>query len=147
VLSGEPTAGPHEQPVRLRPATEADLPLIARLLEEGFGWRVADDLVDRLDSPRERTVIVEQGDSAVGTIRLRRDARGGAIHGFVIEASMRGRGIGRAALRHACEQLRADGAGRIGLEVDSTNDHALGLYTSVGFTPIITEDYFSLPIS
>jgi ribosomal protein S18 acetylase RimI-like enzyme len=146
VLFGEPTRGPREQPVRLRPATAADVPLIARLLEQGFGWRVADDLIDRLDSPRERTMIVEQGDSAVGTIRLNRDASGGAIHGFVIEASLRGRGIGRAALRHACEQLRAAGAQRIGLEVDVENDHALGLYTAVGFTPVITEDYYALPL-
>jgi ribosomal protein S18 acetylase RimI-like enzyme len=64
----------------------------------------------------------------------------------VIEASLRGRGIGRAGLRHACEQLRAAGAQRIGLEVDVENDHALGLYTAVGFTPVITEDYYALPL-
>ncbi|HET6866470.1 MAG TPA: GNAT family N-acetyltransferase [Solirubrobacteraceae bacterium] len=147
VLSGSPTAGAHEQPVSLRPATAADLPLIARLLEVGFGWRPPDDLADRLDSPRERTAIVELDGSAVGTIRLSSDVRGGAIYGFVIEPPLRGRGIGRAALRHACEQLREEGAQRIGLEVDVENDHALGLYTSVGFTPVITEDYFSLPIN
>jgi ribosomal protein S18 acetylase RimI-like enzyme len=31
------------------------------------------------------------------------------------------------------------------LEVDVDNDRALTLYTSVGFTPITTEDYFALP--
>jgi ribosomal protein S18 acetylase RimI-like enzyme len=58
-----------------------------------------------------------------------------------------GRGIGRAALRQACEQLRADGARRIGLDVDVANDRALGLYTSIGSTPVTTEDYFALPLS
>lgn len=147
VLTGAPTSGPQGQPVRLRPATEADLPLIGHLLEQGFGWRPPDDLGERLDSPRERTAIIELDGSAVGTIRLRRDETGGAIYGFVIEASLRGRGIGRAGLRQACEQLRAEGVSRIGLEVDVENDHALGLYTSVGFTPVITEDYFALPIN
>ena len=147
VLSGEPTSGAREQPVVLRSATPADAPLIRRLLELGFGWRAADDLAERLDSPRERTAVVELHGSAVGTIRLRRDERGGTIYGFVVEPSLRGRGIGRAALRQACEQLRAEGAQRIGLEVDVDNDHALGLYTSVGFTPVITEDYYALPIS
>jgi ribosomal protein S18 acetylase RimI-like enzyme len=147
VLSGEPTSGAHEQAVSLRRATAADLPLIARLLELGFGWRAPDDLAARLDSSRERTAIVELDGSAVGTIRLERDVRAGAIYGFVIEPSLRGRGIGRAALRQACEQLRAEGAQRIGLEVDVHNDHALGLYTSVGFTPVITEDYYALLIS
>jgi ribosomal protein S18 acetylase RimI-like enzyme len=27
------------------------------------------------------------------------------------------------------------------------NDRALGLYTSIGFTPVTTEDYFALPLS
>lgn len=147
VLSGKPTSGPHEQPVSLRPATPADLPLITRLLEVGFGRRAPRDLADRLNSPRERTAMVELDGLAVGTLRLRRDVTGAAIHGFVIDAPLRGRGIGRAALRHACEQLRAEGAQRIGLEVDIGNDRALGLYTSVGFTPIITEDYYALPVN
>jgi ribosomal protein S18 acetylase RimI-like enzyme len=34
----------------------------------------------------------------------------------------------------------------LGLEVDVDNDRALGQYTSVGFTPVITEDYFALPL-
>ena len=147
VLSGKPTSGPHEQPVSLRPATPADLPLITRLLEVGFGRRAPRDLADRLNSPRERTAMVELDGLAVGTLRLRRDVTGAAIHGFVIDAPLRGRGIGRAALRHACERLRAEGAPRIGLEVDIGNDRALGLYTSVGFTPIITEDYYALPVN
>ena len=147
VLSGKPTSGPHEQPVSLRPATPADLPLITRLLEVGFGRRPPRDLADRLNSPRERTAMVELDGLAVGTLRLRRDVTGAAIHGFVIDAPLRGRGIGRAALRHACERLRAEGAQRIGLEVDIGNDRALGLYTSVGFTPIITEDYYALPVN
>jgi hypothetical protein len=29
--------------------------------------------------------------------------------------------------------------------LDVDNDRALTLYTSVGFTPTITEDYFALP--
>jgi ribosomal protein S18 acetylase RimI-like enzyme len=146
VLSAMPTSGSDEQPVTLRPATAADRSLIARLLELGFGLRASGDLAERLDSPRERTVIVELDGSAVGTLRLARDVAGAAIYGFVIEPSLRGRGIGRAALRQACEQLRAEGAPRIGLEVDVENDRALGLYTSVGFTPVITEDYFALPL-
>jgi ribosomal protein S18 acetylase RimI-like enzyme len=99
-----------------------------------------------LDFPREPTAIVELGGSAVGTLRLSRDGSDARIYGFVIHPSWQGRGIGRAALRHACDELRADGAHRIGLEVDVENDRALTLYTSVGFTPTITEDYFALPL-
>ncbi|MGZ6637938.1 MAG: GNAT family N-acetyltransferase [Solirubrobacteraceae bacterium] len=91
-------------------------------------------------------MIVELSGSPVGTLRLRRDGNDARIYGFVIDPAVQGRGIGRAALRHACQQLRADGARRIGLEVD-VESRALALYTPVGFTPVITEDYFALPLS
>ena len=146
VLSGDPSAGPGQPVLDLRPATQADLPLVARLLEAGFGMPAPDGLADRLVSPHDRTVIVELSGSPVGTLRLRRDGNDARIYGFVIDPALQGRGFGRAALRQACQQLRADGASQIGLEVDVENDRALGLYTSVGFAPIITEDYFALPL-
>jgi ribosomal protein S18 acetylase RimI-like enzyme len=34
----------------------------------------------------------------------------------------------------------------IGLEVAVENDHALGLYTSAGFTPVTTENYYALSL-
>ena len=147
VLSGEPTSGPHTPALNLRPATAADVPLVSRLLELGFGEPAPDGLGERLDSPSERTAIVELRGTAVGTLRLTRDGNDASIYGFAIDPSWQGRGLGRTALRQACEQLRADGARRIGLEVDVANDRALGLYTSIGFTPIATEDYFALPFS
>ena len=77
---------------------------------------------------------------------LERDDEPASIFGFVIEPSLQGRGISRTALRQACDQARADGARRISLDVDVANDRALGLYTSIGFTPVTTEDYFALPL-
>jgi ribosomal protein S18 acetylase RimI-like enzyme len=147
VLSGDPTGSPPNPAISLRRATVADLPVISRLLELGFGGPAPDDLAGRLDSPHEQTVIVELSGSAVGTLRFRQDGDGARIYAFVIDPARQGRGIGRAALRRACEQLRADGTQRIGLEVDLENDRALTLYTSVGFTPVITEDYYALPLS
>jgi ribosomal protein S18 acetylase RimI-like enzyme len=145
VLSGDPAGGPRGTALSLRPATVADLPLIARLLEAGFGVPAPDGLADRLDSPCERTVLVELRGSPVGTLRLTRDGDAAGIYGFVIDPSWQRRGVGRAALRRACEQLRADGARRIGLEVDVQNDRALALYTSVGFTSVAIEDYYTMP--
>ena len=146
VLSGEPNRALQEQPITLRQATIADLRLVSRLLERGFGELPHAGLAERLDSPNERTAIVELSGSAVGTLRVNWDGGDARIYGFVIDPSCQGRGLGRAALRQACDQLRAEGADRIGLEVDVENDRALTLYTSVGFTPVITEDYFALPL-
>jgi ribosomal protein S18 acetylase RimI-like enzyme len=143
VLFGQPSSGPHKPEIHLRPATGPDVPLVVSLLEHGFGWSGPDDLGDRL----QRTALVELCGAVVGTLFLERDNEEEAsIFGFVIDPSLHGRGIGRAALRQACEQLRADGARRISLDVDVANDHALGLYTSIGFTPVTTEDYFALPL-
>jgi ribosomal protein S18 acetylase RimI-like enzyme len=100
-----------------------------------------------LDSPTGRTAVIERSGAAVGTLFLGRDGEDASIYGFAVNPALQGRGIGRAALRQACEQLRADGARRISLEVDVENDRALGLYTSVGFEPIATEDYYALPLN
>jgi ribosomal protein S18 acetylase RimI-like enzyme len=143
VLSGQPKAGPREPEISLRPATGPDVPLVVSLLEQGFGWSGPDDLGDRL----KRTALVELRGAVVGTLFLERDDdEEASIFGFVIDPSLQGRGIGRAALRQACEQLHADGARRISLDVDVANDRALGLYTSIGFTPVTTEDYYALPL-
>lgn len=147
VLSGDPPSGPHDPALSLRPATAADLPFVSGLLEVAFGEPAPDDLAGRLDSPHERTVLVEVKGAAVGTLHVTRDLDDAGIYGFAVDPRWQGRGIGRDALRRACEQLRAVGARRIGLEVAVENDRALGLYTSVGFKPVITEDYFALPLN
>jgi ribosomal protein S18 acetylase RimI-like enzyme len=146
VLAGPPTGSVGDPAITLRPAVATDLPLISRLLEQGFGIPAPDDLADGLNAPGDRTEIVELAGAPVGTLRLRHDGSDGRIYGFVVDARCQGRGIGRAALRGACEQLRAAGASQVGLEVDMANDRALTLYTSVGFAPVSTEDYYALPV-
>jgi ribosomal protein S18 acetylase RimI-like enzyme len=45
-----------------------------------------------------------------------------------------------------CRRLRDEGVRRVGLEVAVENDHALGLYTSLGFIQVTTEDYYALSL-
>lgn len=146
-LSGAPTDGPRDPTLTLRRASSADLPFVSRLFEAGFGSPAPDDLVGQLDSTRKRTLVIELRGAAVGTLSVTRDGPDAGVYGFVVDPPRQGRGIGRDALRRACMELRADGARWIRLEVAVENDRALGLYTSVGFEPITTEDYFSLPMS
>ena len=49
-------------------------------------------------------------------------------------------------LRRVCRGLRADGATEVALEVEVENVRALGLYTSLGFRRVATEEYFTLPL-
>jgi ribosomal protein S18 acetylase RimI-like enzyme len=145
VLSGPPTDGPRDPALSLRRASKADLPLVSRLLQAGFGGPAPDDLTDRLDSPRAQILVIEFDGLSVGTMTVTRDGVDGGVYGFVVDPRWQGRGIGRDALRRACEQLRTDGASQIRLEVAVENDRALAIYTGAGFEPVITEDYFALP--
>lgn len=147
LLSGDPTSGTHDSALSLRQATSADHSILSRLLEAGFGEQAPADLADSLESRHGQTMIVDLSGSPVGTLSLSRDGTDAGIYGFVIDPARQGRGLGRAALRRACELLREDGASRIGLEVAVENDRALGLYTSVGFTTVGTEDYYALPLN
>jgi ribosomal protein S18 acetylase RimI-like enzyme len=146
VLSGAPTEAPHNPSLALRPVSAVDIPCVSRLLSAAFGESGPRDLARRLDSPQERTLVVEISGVTVGTLRVTRHGEEAGIYGFAVDPARQGQGIGRAALRRACEQLSAEGVRRIALEVDVENDRALGLYTSVGFTPVSTEDYFTLPM-
>jgi ribosomal protein S18 acetylase RimI-like enzyme len=145
VLSGAPNPGPRDPALTLRQASEADLPSIARLLAAGFGGPEPDDLADRLNSPRSRLLVIGLDGVTVGTVTITRDGADGGVYGFVVDPRWQGRGIGRDALRQACEQLRTDGASQVRLEVAVENDRALAIYTDAGFEPVITEDYFALP--
>ena len=146
VLTGEPADAPPGPDVRLRPATGADARYMRELLADGFGFSpTVADL--RLDDPAERTLMVEVGGAAVGTLRVNQEGDRAGIYGFVVDRERRGQGIGRVALRQVCLMQRTRGAVTIGLEVAVENEHALGLYTSVGFTRVQTEDYFALPLT
>jgi ribosomal protein S18 acetylase RimI-like enzyme len=145
VLDGDPTGGPTDPAVTLRTAGEADVEPVGRILRTAFDWNPSDlKQVLLANSDRERTLVIERGGDVIGTVRLTRDGATGGIYGFAVDAALQGRGIGRDVLRRCCAMLRAEGAARVGLEVEVTNERALGLYTSVGFAPVSTEDYYTL---
>lgn len=145
VLLTEPTGGVSDPRISLRKAVPADAAVVSGLLEAGFG-DLPHGLADQLASEQEPTLLVELDEAAVGTLRLTRQGDDAGVYGFVVDPTWQGRGIGRDVLRRACQQLRAQGAQRIGLEVAVDNDRALGLYTSIGFTKVTTEDYYALPM-
>lgn len=140
VLSQQPTARQRDPGIALRAAVPADALVLERVLRAGFG--AAADLRDG-DLPH--WTVIERADEPVGVIRVTRDGATGSVHGFAIEPAWQGQGIGRDVLARVCLELFEQGAERVALEVAVDNDHALGLYTSLGFEPVTTEDYYSLP--
>ena len=144
VLPGAPNdeaAGPE---LTFRTAEAADLPEVARLQHVAFGFP-AEDGAMHLVTETARTLVIEVTGAIVGTLRVTREGDAGGIYGFAVDPAQQGRGIGREVLRRVCRDLRAEGMQRVGLEVAVQNERALGLYTSVGFVPVTTEDYYELP--
>ena len=144
VLRTAPADGPSDPHTSLRRATVADATEVAARLAAAFGG-APPDMAERLASTTERTLLVERDGQAIGTVRLTRDLDSGGIYGFAIDPAWQGRGIGSDVLRRICRLLLDEGARQVGLEVAVDNDRALGLYTSMGFTEVTTEDYYALP--
>ena len=146
ILLGAPIEGPRDRRLALRTATLADAPGLSRLLAAAFGEPPI-DLADRLLEDSARTVVAELEGLMVGTVRVTRDVDSAGIYGFAVDPACQARGIGRDVLRRVCRELRDEGVRCIGLEVAVENEHALGLYTSLGFIQTTTEDYYELPLS
>lgn len=146
VLLDAPAEGPVDPGVTVRTATQADASVVSTLVSVAFGGPPT-DMRELTATDLSSTLVVELSGSTVGTLRVTREHDSVAgVYGFVIDPAWRGRGIGRDALRRVCQQLRDEGVDRIGLEVAVDNEHAMGLYTSLGFTPVTTEDYYALPL-
>ncbi len=139
-LLGEPAEVPADPRVTLRAAVPADQPAVRELLRLGFDWEPPEAA-----GRDPNTLVVERDGRPIGTVRLIREGDRAGVYGFVIHPDHQGRGIGRDVLHRVCRTARAGGATSVDLEVATDNDRALHLYTSVGFRPVITEDYYALP--
>lgn len=146
LLSGPPTPGATDPAVSLRVGTAADVVTITRLLEDGFG-NPAGDVGAMLDEDGTEHIVISYDGEQVGYVRLTLNGERGGVYGFVVDPRWQGRGIGRDVLRRSCLRLAEAGARQVGLEVAVDNERALGLYTSIGFEQVTTEDYFRLPVS
>jgi ribosomal protein S18 acetylase RimI-like enzyme len=143
VLRGEPTDGPRDPQLSMRVAERRDVPAIMALMSSGFGF-APPDTAERIAEEHVRSFVFEREGRVIGTLRAQLDGDAAGVYGFAVDPHWRGRGIGRDALRRTCRDLRERGARTVGLEVETENDRALHLYTSLGFEPVITEDYWAI---
>ncbi|MHB1987832.1 MAG: GNAT family N-acetyltransferase [Acidimicrobiales bacterium] len=139
--------------VTVRPAVTGDARFAADCLAAAFeeDSQPAGDPSDEAaqSSLLDRTTVIEVARSGerVGVMRVEREGGAASIYGFAVLPSRQARGYGRAALSAVTRDLHRSGVGVVSLEVLSTNDSALHLYTTCGFDPMGTEDYYAMPIS
>lgn len=91
-------------------------------------------------NPRARVGVAEiDGVIAgwcVGLIRTHLRWRSGRVYSVAVMPEMAGRGFGRALLGWSLQTLESEGVRRVYLEVRASNQSAINLYLSTGFTQI-----------
>jgi L-amino acid N-acyltransferase YncA len=133
--------------MKIRPATEADRNAIWNIFHEvvAAGDTYAlDPHMSREDalaywfSPGSHTYVAEADGGINGTYILRPNQSGGGSHvanaAFMVPASARGEGIGRAMAEHCLKEARRLGFHAMQFNfVISTNTAAIGLWQDLGF--------------
>lgn len=108
---------------------------IADIEKEAFDepWTVG-MLLPELDNPNACYLVGLIGDEVVcyGGFYMVLDE--GQIANVAVRADMRGRGYGRLLMQELLELAKSRGVKRITLEVKDSNERAVGLYRSLGFT-------------
>ena len=81
--------------------------------------------------------VVQTAQKVIGSFRLipKRDRQAHTIYlgGFVVDSSMKGRGIATKILNHIIKLVGNEGKTRIELTVDTENEKAINLYRKTGF--------------
>ncbi|MGZ7444202.1 GNAT family N-acetyltransferase [Paenibacillus sp. TH7-28] len=130
--------------ISLEPAGEADKAVLQRLDSEGFKMEPEETrrFYEEM-SPAElaQNELILLGGEPAGKIRVSRHDGEAWIYGFVVDAKLRGQGIGSAALRQVIKRERAAGYD-VWLEVALDNPNAKKLYENAGFRAQRSQDYY-----
>jgi len=130
--------------VTIRPATEADEPILRELWEEfeqEVPWGVedpetwADEWKDTLDDIRAGGVfLAEDSEGVLGVARIEAQVRGRAHIQLVhVRPRARRQGVSKALLRECVQHAREGGARFVSLEVLTSNEQARIVWSRLGF--------------
>jgi ribosomal protein S18 acetylase RimI-like enzyme len=125
----------------LRPASPADVPRLAELVEAAYGHYVerigglprpmADDY-DQVVRKHDVTVAEREGE-IVGLIVLATDDEGFVLDNVAVDPSQQGGGVGRALLEHAEAAARSAGFDSIHLYTHEKMTENKALYSRIGY--------------
>ncbi len=134
----------------IRIADDSDLPGLLEIEEQCFGVeKFSSETVRSFMHRDDSFVLLALSDesSPLGSAMcfLSRDRREGRIASIAVLPGWRRRGIGRSLLEKCESELRRRNLRKFTLEVDTTNEAALALYSSEGYQIIGTIEHFYGP--
>lgn len=139
-----PESQPQLAPAGIRRATDADADAIVEIEVESFDS--PEELFTRrqirrlIANPRAQVLVAEIDGRvvgwSVGLVRQHRSAKSGRLYAIAVRRSARGRQVGRSLAMEVQSAFASAGVARMYLEVRATNEPAIHLYRSLGFTLI-----------
>jgi ribosomal protein S18 acetylase RimI-like enzyme len=139
---------PKRSRLAIREADIRDAQGIARVVASAFGGdveRVTSRVVGELQERGARHYAGELNGQVIATLKVYLSSESAGIYAFGVLPEYRDAGYGREMLTGVIQQMRAEGRGRVYLEVDIDNDRARHLYRSVGFAEVTTYVYYTVP--
>jgi [ribosomal protein S18]-alanine N-acetyltransferase len=135
--------------LHIEPAQTGDAKALAEIHGESFarGWAAA-EFEAYIDDPKTLFVFIACDGSRkiAGFAVFRIAAEEAELLSIVIRRKWRGKGVGKALLRAARDDLRAGAVRHMFLEVEDGNRPALALYKASGFVEIGRRDaYYPKP--
>jgi GNAT superfamily N-acetyltransferase len=137
----------------IRPAAASDWtaiwPFFSRIVAEGKTYSYPSDLTSEqaaalwTEPPPGQTVVAVIDNLVVGSAKMGPNRPGRGAHvataSFMIDPAYQGRGVGRALGRYVLDWARAQGYHAMQFNaVVETNEVAVGLWLSLGFTILTT---------
>ncbi|MFF5478218.1 GNAT family N-acetyltransferase [Streptomyces sp. NPDC012935] len=123
---------------QIRSANEDDLPEVLRLDREVFPEDPYPYFVLRqhFDGHGDRILVIDNGKGLQGYALFvtTSDGRASWVLSLAVSADQRGQGLGRRLMGAVLAKLRSECVHEVRLTVDPTNDAAIRLYESLGFS-------------
>ena len=117
----------------------------------GFGLRSVDDSREGIDrflkrNPSTSVVAVEDG-KVVGSILCGHDGRRGCLYHVCVDEDYRRRGIGKAMVVRAMEELKREHINKVRLIAFTRNDIGNAFWNTIGWTKRLDLNYYDFVLN
>jgi ribosomal protein S18 acetylase RimI-like enzyme len=136
-------------PLQFRQAQMEDIPALTHITSVSFGipeHEIDGYTADKLHDLSPLYYVAFVDNVCVGKIDVTLRDREAFIFGFGVLPAYQRRGYGKQILFQTIQAIQSKGGYQISLEVETKNEHALGLYHSCGFKQTARYDYYQLAI-